>query len=71
MADYHETFAGCEIVITNDSELTINGKRIEYHYNGVSKTWYSKYLPYSDFDSLKELARAIARDSVEFSTSIE
>ncbi len=71
MADHQETFAGCEIVIENDSALTINGKVIEYTYDGVKKTWYSKYLPYTDYPSLIELARAIARDTVEFSTSVQ
>lgn len=71
MAEHRETFAGCEIVIEDDSVLTINGKIIEYTYNDAKKSWFSRYLPHTDYDSLLELGRAIARDTVEFSTVIE
>lgn len=71
MVEHREIFAGCEIVITDDSALTINGKVIEYTYDDAMKAWLSKYLPYTDYPSLLDLARAISRDTVEFSTDIE
>lgn len=67
MANIKETFHGCDIDIENDTELTINGKHIEYEHSSTENKWSSSYLPYSDYDSLLDLARAIARDTVEFS----
>lgn len=69
MANIKETFHGCDIEIENDTELTINGKHIEYQHNVPASKWSSSYLPYHDFDSLLDLARAIARDTVEFSVN--
>lgn len=71
MADHRETYAGCEILIENDTSLTINGKMIEYTHDGNKNVWFSKYLPYTDYPSLIELARAIARDTVEFSSGTQ
>jgi len=67
MASFKETYQGCEIKIDNDTELTINGKHIDYEHNSVENKWSSRYLPYIDYDTLLDLARAIARDTVEFS----
>lgn len=67
MASFKESYHGCEIEIENDTELTINGKQIDYQHNRIVNSWSSKYLPYTDYDTLLDLARAIARDTVEFS----
>lgn len=66
MATITETFDGCEIVIENDTKLTINGKHISYEYNLSTDKWMSRYLPYTDYGSLIDLARSIVRDTVEF-----
>ncbi len=66
MATITETFDGCEIIIENDTKLTINGKHINYEYNLTKDKWLSRYLPYTEYESLFDLARAIVRDTVEF-----
>ncbi|MCH9698137.1 MAG: YggN family protein [Gammaproteobacteria bacterium] len=66
MSSTTETYQNCEIRINNNNELFINGKRIDYEFDFDSNKWLSKYLPYHDYDSLLELARAIVRDTVEF-----
>ncbi len=67
MSQHTETFAGCTIEIKNDTHLTINGKEIDYEYDAAKDKFSSKYLPYTLYGSLLELARAIAKHSVEFS----
>lgn len=69
MATLTETFDDCEIVIENDSNLSINGKQIDCEHQSETDKWQSRYLPYSDFDDLLSLARAIIRDTVEFTHS--
>ncbi len=66
MAQHTEIFEGCTIVI-NDTKLTINGKEIDYQYDAAKDKFSSKYMPYTLYGSLLELARAIAKNSVEFS----
>ena len=66
MPQHSETFADLEIEIEDDDSLRIAGKEIIYDYDPVSKKWSADYLPYSHYDSLLELARAIASDTVEF-----
>lgn len=66
MASHRETYKGFEIDIEDDTKLTINGKEIDYEYDNVENKWSSRYLPYTRYDSLLELAQAIARDTVEF-----
>ena len=67
MAQHTETFAGRTITITNNTDLTINGKEIDYQYDPIKDKFSSKYMPYTLYGSLLELARAIAKHSVEFS----
>jgi hypothetical protein len=67
MAHHKETFEGCEIEIKDDINLSINGKEINYEYDQVKNKFSSKYLPYTQYDSLLEMARAIAKHTVEFS----
>jgi len=71
MADYRETFEGCDIEIKDDVNLTINGKEIDYEHDSTQNKWYSRYLPYTQYDSLMEMARTIVRDTVEFSNAEE
>jgi hypothetical protein len=61
-----ETFEACEIILENDTKLTINGKQINFEHNPDSGKWFSRYLPYTEYDSLLDMARAIIHDTVEF-----
>ncbi|MBA3753740.1 MAG: hypothetical protein H0X01_06320 [Nitrospira sp.] len=67
MADYKESFEGCTIEIKDDVDLSINGKEIDYQHDEGKNKFSSRYLPYTQYDSLLELARAIAKHTVEFS----
>ncbi|MBA3613632.1 MAG: hypothetical protein H0W49_12115 [Nitrospirales bacterium] len=71
MANHKETFEGCVIEIKDDVNLTINGKEINYEHDRTNNKWSSRYLPYTKYNSLLELARAIVRDTVEFSHANE
>ena len=66
MAKIKENFDNCEIIIEDDDTLSINGKSIVYEKNADTGKWLSRYLPYTEYDSLLDLAKAIARDTVEF-----
>lgn len=66
MAKHTETYENCAIEIDDDDKLRIEGKDINYEYDAISNKWSANYLPYTQYDSLLELARAIARDTVEF-----
>ncbi len=66
MATIKETFEHCEIIIEDDGTLSINGKPIVYEKNMDTGKWLSRYLPYTEYDSLLGLAKAIVRDTVEF-----
>ncbi len=66
MATIKETFDNCEIIIQDDDTLSINGKPIVYEKNMDTGKWLSRYLPYTEYDSLLGLAKAIVRDTVEF-----
>ncbi len=68
MSTHKETYLECKIEIKNDSYLSINNKNIEYKYDCDNKKWSSKYLPYTQYDSLLELSKAITKHSVEFTT---
>ncbi|MFV2059127.1 MAG: hypothetical protein ACC653_00505 [Gammaproteobacteria bacterium] len=68
MTTHKETYLKCDIEITDEQQLTINKKNIEYDYNDTNKKWSSKYLPYSEYDSLIDLSKAITKDSIEFTT---
>lgn len=69
MASHKETYEGCVIEIEDDTKLTINGKDIDYEHDGTENKWLSRYLPYTEYDSLLDLAKAIARHAAEFSGS--
>ena len=66
MATHTETFANRTIEIDGDGKLRIAGKEILYEHDLVSGTWSARHLPYTRYDSLLELARAIIRDTEEF-----
>ena len=66
MAQHTEKFANCRIEIAEDDSLTIEGKEILYDYDAAAGKWSASYLPYTRYDSLLDLARAIAGDTVEF-----
>ncbi len=68
MANHKETYLSCQIEIKDNNQLRINKKNIEYDYDDSQRKWSSKYLPYSSYDSLLELSKAITKDSVEFTT---
>lgn len=66
MSNYQETFEGSNIEIEDDSRLTINAKEIDYEHNLENQKWSSRYLPYTQYNSLIDLAQAIVRDTSEF-----
>jgi hypothetical protein len=66
MSTTTEIFDSCKIVIENDTLLSINGKHIIYEYTPITKKWLSMYLPYAEYDSLLNLAKAIVSNTVEF-----
>lgn len=68
MSTRKETYENCEIKIKDEKWLYINQKEIEYLHDeeqGKSK-WSSKHLPYTQYDSLDDLAKAIVTDTAEF-----
>ncbi|MFT5730864.1 MAG: hypothetical protein ACI8PB_005054 [Desulforhopalus sp.] len=69
MEPYKESYKGCEILISKNDTLSINTKLIEYEFNASDNTWYSRYLPYSQYDSLLEMAKAIVSNAAEFATT--
>ena len=66
MSKHTEEFANCTINIEDNGKLTIQNKVIDYEHDADSGTWSSHYLPYSRYNSLLELARAIAGETLEF-----
>lgn len=66
MPTHTETFQGSKIEITDDHELTIDGKVIQPTFDSATQQWSSQYLPYTTYSSLLDLARAIVRDTEEF-----
>lgn len=70
MAIYTETFQGSTIEIEDDRDLTIDGKFIFPLFDPVTQQWSTQYLPYSNYSSLLELARAIVRDTEEFTGQV-
>ena len=66
MASVKEDYEGCAIEIEVENTLTLNGKKIEFTHDNTNETWHSDYLPYSQYNSLIELARAIVHESGEF-----
>lgn len=66
MTKHTEEIANCTIIIDDDDNLTIQNKPIDYEYEADTGTWSSHYLPYSHYESLVELARAIASETLEF-----
>lgn len=66
MTKHVEEFANCVIKIEDDDTLTIQDKPIDYEYDADANTWFSYYLPYARYNSLIELARAIASETLEF-----
>lgn len=70
MKPHKENFNGCEILISAEGNMTINGKQIDYEIDSARKKWSTRYLPYSQFDSLLEMAKAVARDTEEFNNPV-
>ncbi len=68
MTHHKETFANCVIEVKDGTHLSINGKVIDYEYDKESNKWSSRYLPYTQYDSILEMAQAIAQHTVEFSS---
>jgi hypothetical protein len=66
MNPYKETFKGRMIDISPDGNLTINAKQIDYEHDAYRNKWSTRYLPYTQFDSLVDLAKAVAGDTEEF-----
>ena len=66
MGSKKETYENCEIRIEDDIQLFINQKAIDYVHDKDNKKWLSRYLPYTEYDSLIALAKAIVSDTAEF-----
>lgn len=66
MARHTETLGGTAIEIDDDAHLTIRGKDIAYEHDPDANTWSARQLPYTHYNSLIDLARALVRDTVEF-----
>lgn len=63
-----EMYENCQIQIEDGIRLFINQKEIEYDRDEDNEKWSSRYLPYTQYDSLGALARAIISDTAEFKT---
>jgi len=66
MSAHQETYRGCEIKISAEGHLTVATKPIDYEFDSSKTKWISRYLPYSQYDSLLELAKAIIDNTEEF-----
>lgn len=66
MSAHQENYRSCEIKISEERKLTIAAKQIDYEFDSVKNKWISRYLPYSQYDSLLELAKAIVDNTEEF-----
>ncbi len=66
MSVQQQTYKGHDIKIEDGIKLFINGKKIDYFEDKEKGKWFSKHLPYTQYDSLEELAKAIAVDTAEF-----
>ena len=71
MPAQHVTHSGCDIQIDEDNQLTISGKPIELKWDHVKSQWSSRHLPYSNYDSILALAKAIAENSADFASDSE
>lgn len=70
MLNHEEVYENTTIVI-KDQTVTLNGKYIPVEYNEVNDTWHSCYLPYSEYQSLLLLSKAISRESADFPNESE
>lgn len=66
MSAHSEIYKDCTIKIMEDGQLSIDKKPIDCNYDSAEKMWYSRYLPYSQYPSQIELAKAIIASSEEF-----
>lgn len=71
MVSHREKFMDCQIEILANNSLTIDGKPIDVEVAESGQRWVSGYLPYSDYSSLLDLARAIVRDTEEFKKPVQ
>lgn len=54
------------VITIEDNNLFIDQKEIEYEHDPQRQKWSSRYLPYTQYDSLDDLAKALIVDTVEF-----
>lgn len=66
MNAHQETYRGCDIEISTMGQLTINTKHIDYAFDSNEMKWSTHYLPYTQYSSLLEMAKAVVRDTAEF-----
>lgn len=62
-----EVYKGYEILIEDELRLVIAGNQIKFEKIAAGK-YYTRVLPYTEFSSLKELARHVVDDSPDFDT---
>ena len=61
-----EKYNDCTIAILDDGQLCIDDKLINYECDLNERQWHSEYLPYSQYNSLLDLAKAIVDNTEEF-----
>ncbi len=66
MAKFKKKVNGQTIEIDDDDNLQIAGKSIDYIHDAESNKWSSRYLPYTQYDSLEDLGKEIAKNTEEF-----
>lgn len=59
---------GIKIEIDDADNVSVAGKEIVYDVHSSSGKFSSNYLPYTEYDSLEELAEAIVTQTEEFKT---
>lgn len=67
MAAQQETFKGFEIVIDAENNLRIGDQSIDVHRSDDGK-FYTPYLPYTQYDSILELAKQVVDKAPDFDT---
>ncbi len=68
MAKVSKEVKGHKVEIDDKHNLSVAGKQIDYQHDAAANKWSSSYLPYSHYDSLEDLADAIATHTEEFKT---
>jgi hypothetical protein len=71
MKAHKETYSGCHIELSKEGKLAIDKKAIDYMYDPSVDKYITKYLPYTQYGSVMDLARAIVAVSPDFTGKTE